>query len=309
MKKPAIDATATGAFAVAVWGSALPIVKLVEDRIGLLAFIGFAYTAMVVFGVVRFILRPEAISLRAIFRNRFFYGRWLFFVLHEGLLNLGIFLVQKRHMPFLILLNYLWPTMVILCSVPLATVSVKRWWALLLGSLIVVCSMGVEVVGPARIQEDLFSRRQDCLAYLLVLIGAVSWGIYSALSRSRGEETGGSAVLPLFQATLGLALPVSLFTSQANWHRLNPSSVALLLGYCLLLFFAYVAWDQGMRLGNIVVLSLLADLIPWLSLITTDFMLRVPLKPRTSVSAAVLVVGAIITRFGTVPGRTVLHER
>ena len=298
-KSFSVNPTLAGAFSVLVWGMALPIVKVVEDQIGPLGFMGFTYAAMVCFGVLNHSIRRRPLPDATIFRNPYFYARWLFFVLHEGLLITGIYLVEKRHMPFVILINYLWPTAIILCSVLLAGVKITRWWAFLGGSLVVILSMLPEIVGSAGATTNLFSRRADCLEYLVVLIGAISWGMYSALSRRAGEATGGATVLPIFQATLGLALPISFLPGMATWTRLTPEAGLLLVAYCFLLFLAYVAWDRGMRQGNVVVLSLFADLIPWLSLAATSLMLHIAIGRNAVFSAGVLVLGATLARYGT----------
>jgi drug/metabolite transporter (DMT)-like permease len=299
MARPRIDPTLAGSFSILVWGCAIPIAKSVEDRIGLVAFLGFAFTAMAVFGVLRHLLLREPLPDRRIFRDWRLYARWFCFVLHEGFLAASLALVQRRHMPFVILLNYLWPTAIILCSIFLAAVSVTRWWSVILGSLLVLSSIGFEVLGPHPATTGLFARKADCLAYLLVFVGAISWGLYSALSRRFGPQTGGASVLPLFQATLGTALVFSLLPGSTAWSHFTLRAAVLLAGYCFLLFVAYLTWDTGMRFGNVVLLSLFADLIPWLSLLTTSLMLHVSIPPQAAIAAVVLVAGAIITRTGT----------
>jgi len=286
----------------------LPIAKSVEDQIGLVAFLGFAFTAMAVFGVIRQLLLREPLPDRGIFRDWRLYARWSCFVLHEGFLAASLALVQRRHMPFVILLNYLWPTAIILCSVSLSAVSVTRWWSVILGSLLVLSSIGFEVLGPSPSTTDLFTSKTDCLAYLLAFIGAASWGLYSALSRRFGPRTGGASVLPLFQATLGTALVFSFLPGSAAWSHFTLKAAVLLAGYCFLLFVAYLTWDAGMRCGNVVLLSLFADLIPWLSLFTTSLMLHVAIPSQAAVAAVVLVAGAIITRMGTTQLPTALDE-
>ncbi len=304
-KKVSLNPTLAGACSVVIWGSALPIVKLVEERIGLLAFMGFAYSVIAAFGLISYWLRRRPLPA-GLFRKRPFYARWLFFVLHEGLLTAAIFLVQKNNMPLVILINYLWPTAIILCSVLLAVVKVTRWWAFLLGSSAVLLSLVAELVGPGGFTRELFSRRADCWAYLLVFIGAISWGMYSALSRRYGDATGAAMVLPLFQATLGLALPISLLPGRSTWARLGPGPLLLLVGYCFLLYLSYAAWDFGMRRGNVVLLSLFADLIPWLSLASANLLLHVSIGSRALTSAVVLIAGAMLARYGTLQKRPIL---
>jgi drug/metabolite transporter (DMT)-like permease len=303
--KFSLNPTLAGACSVVLWGSALPIIKVVTGQIGLLAFMGLVYATMAVFGIISHFLGRRSFP-KAIFRNRFFYARWLFFVLHEGLLTAGVYFVQRQHLPFVVLINYLWPTAIILCSVMLAAVKITRWWAFLLGSAVVVLSMLAELIGPTGVTSDLFARREDRLAYLLVLIGAFSWGMYSALSRREGDATGGAMALPIFQATLGLALPISFLPGIATWRRLAPGSILLLVAYCFLLYLSYAAWDLGMRKGNIVLLSLFADLIPWLSLASTSLMLHISIGSKAVASAVVLVIGAMIARYGTLRKKPLL---
>jgi len=310
MARTTINPTLAGGFSVLVWGCAIPIAKSMEDRIGLMAFLGFAFSAMSAFGIVRHLLKRERIADRKIFRDWRLYARWLCFVLHEGLLAASLALVQRRHMPLVILLNYLWPTAIILCSVCLRAVTVTHWWSVTAGSLLVLASIGFEVLGPHLAVPELFTSKTDCLAYLMVFVGALAWGMYSALSRRFAQRTGGASVLPFFQATLGTALILSFFNGGSAWSHLTLPSAALLLGYCFLLFVAYLTWDTGMRSGNLVFLSLFADLIPWLSLFTTSVSLHVAIPSHAVIAAVVLVAGAIITRMGTVqsPLSAVLDE-
>jgi drug/metabolite transporter (DMT)-like permease len=308
MARLRLDPTLAGGFSVLVWGCAIPIAKSVEDRIGLVAFLGFAFSVMAAFGVARHLLLRESLPDLGIFRDWRLYARWSCFVLHEGLLAASLALVQRRHMPFVILLNYLWPTAIILCSVFLAAVSVTRWWSVIAGSLLVLSSIGFEVLGPRPSTMDLFTSKADCLAYLLAFLGAVSWGLYSALSRRFGQQTGGASVLTLFQATLGTALVFSFLPGSTAWFHFTLRAAALLTGYCFLLFVAYLAWDAGMRSGNVVLLSLFADLIPWLSLFTTSLTLHVAIPSQAAIAAVVLVAGAIITRMGTTQLPTGLDE-
>src|SRR6185312_11882518 len=84
-----------------------------------------------------------------------------------------------------------------------------------------------------------------------------------------------------------------------HWDHLTSSIALVLAGYCILQFLAYRSWDFGVRYGNLVILSLCADFIPWLSLLAAHTMLGVTIGNRTIVSALFLVIGAMITRYGT----------
>jgi len=73
-----------------------------------------------------------------------------------------------------------------------------------------------------------------------------------------------------------------------------------LVGYCLLGFLAFRAWDYGMAKGSVVILSLAADFIPWISLLVSAVFLSVEVLWQARIAAVVLVLGAIVTRSGVV---------
>lgn len=294
-----MNPTLAGLFSVFVWGAALPFARIFEERIGMLAYTGFMFSGAGLLGVVFHLLRGKPLLGRAVFRNPAFYGRWFCFVLHEGGLLAALAMVQRQHVPFLILINYLWPTAVIACSLFIAEIHVTRWWAFLSGAVIVIASLVNEVLGPEGFSPELFLKTSDCLAYGIVFSGAIAWGLYSALSRRAGDSAGGSSVLPIYQFTLAALLPVSLAPGLAHWQNAGKTDFLFMAVYCFLLFLAYLSWDFGMRKGNVVVISLCADSIPWLSLFSAHLILDVEITARTMVSAATLVLGAIVARYGT----------
>jgi drug/metabolite transporter (DMT)-like permease len=138
---------------------------------------------------------------------------------------------------------------------------------------------------------------------ILALCAANAWGLYSAITRRFGDESGGSSVTPLFQLTCAVVAGCMLLSQDESLGSLD-----LFFSWPMILagvgnFVAYLCWDLGIRKGDIVTLSLLADFIPWLSLAATSLMLHVGIEARTIISAMVLVVGAIMARFGTLARR------
>jgi drug/metabolite transporter (DMT)-like permease len=150
----------------------------------------------------------------------------------------------------------------------------------------------------------LVADRWDCVFYALAAFDAVCWGLYSAISRRSGTVSGGSGVIPIFQGTLGLMLPVLFLPAMHQWSHGSVLMIAAVGAYCFLQYLAYLSWDIGMRLGNIVVLSLIADFIPFVSLVASHFMLGVDIGNRTIFSAVFLVSGAMVTRYATVAGKS-----
>lgn len=300
--------TLLGLFPVLVWGIAVPVLRLAQAQIGLLGTMGALFFGTGLLSALNQYVRLKAWPKPAVFKNPLFYARWLCFVLHEGLFFTGICLVQKAHVPFIILINYLWPTAIIVCSVLVAGVKVTRWWAFMAGSCVVIASLAIEVLGPEGFSPSLFASTTDCLAYAIVFTGAIAWGFYSALSRRGGDAVGGSAATPLFQLTLALVLPFSFLPGSATWDHVTLAGFALLGGYCCVQFLAYLLWDYSVRHGSIVILSLMSDFIPWLSLTTAGLTLGVDIGQKTVLSAITLVAGAMITRYGTLIRKSKITE-
>jgi drug/metabolite transporter (DMT)-like permease len=298
-----MNGTIIGMLAPIIWGMSLPIVRIFEEQIGIPATIGSVFAGAGILGLLNHAMRRDKFPDKKIFRNPLFYGRWVFFVLHEALNLSAIMLVKKENVPVVILINYLWPTAVILCSVFLAGVKISRWWAFIFGSVVIIMSLSIEVLGTHGISFELFDRTTDCLAYMMSFVGAISWGLYCAISKRAGAVTGGSSVIPFFQLTLGLALPLSFLPGNASWGGATYYWTLYLGCFCVAQFVAYLSWDYGMRLGNIVVLSLCADFIPWLSFVTCYLFLNVKIEGKTIIAVILLVLGAMITRYGTLQKR------
>jgi len=130
-------------------------------------------------------------------------------------------------------------------------------------------------------------------------VNAILWGFVSAIGRKYGKETGGGAIIPYYQLTFALGLPFYFMSSSAMLWQL-PLWVSMgIVGLGICFYFAHQSWNYGIHHGNIVALSLCADFIPWLSLISAHFILQTEITTTTMIAAFTLVVGAMITRYGT----------
>ena len=297
-----MNPTLIGLTAVIIWGASVPIIKLFQEQLGLFAYTAITFCVGGLLGICHQAIFRKGKIDRAIFRQPMLYAQWTSFIVHEGLLAVAVWLVVRDNLPVVVLLNYFWPTAVIFCSIAIAGVEITRLWAIILGSIVVLSSLSMELLGHQASVLNLQSSSADHLGYLLAFIGAISWGVYSALSRRYGTITGDGRMVPFFQLSLGLiALPAALYFQTVNaWHP-SGATLALLSIYCLFQFIGYFCWDFGMRNGNVIYLSLGADFIPWISLIVTAFLVGVTIPVITIYAAVALVIGAMVTRYGTLP--------
>ena len=298
-----MNGTLIGSIAVIIWGISVPAVRIVEEQIGAFAFIGILFGTIGAVGLLHNKILKTPFPSKTVLLSPILWARGFFFVFHEASLYYSVFLVQKENLPFVILLNYLWPTCIILCSIAFAGVSISRWWAFIVGTSLVLYALSIELLGSTHLNSSMFGAESDRLAYALVTLGALSWGMYCALSKKHGDTTGGGGVIPIFQLILGLALPISFIPAFSVSWNLSPLGLLILIIFLISDYIAYQAWDFGMRKGNVVILSLCADFIPWFSLMSAALMLGVAIRADTILSAFLLVIGGIITRYGTLPKR------
>lgn len=305
MSKPAgINPNLIGLVSVLVWGASLPVSKILISQLGLLAVLGGLQAFCGLLGLIKRKYVTKIKLDKSIFKNPFLYGRWIFFVAHLSLIFTANSLVDKNNLSLVILLNYFWPTAIILLSVMFAGVKITRHLLFALGIILVLASLSIEILQFDAVSSKTFENRTDIIAYVLAFIGSLCWGLYSMLSKKAGDSTGGSTVVPFFQLTLGLVLPISFIPGMATWQNIDLSISFIFLGYGLLQFAAYLCWDHGMRKGNIVFLSLCADFMPWISLATAYLLLGTNIGLKTAFSGALLVAGAMITRYGTLARKT-----
>ena len=292
-------ATLIGTFAVILWGAIAVIVKLISRDVG--AF----YSAAILHGVVGslgfafFAVRRELPNPKLL-RNRWFLGlRALLFPINVIAFCTGISLVSPDYLPFALLINYLWPTLTLVFTILLLRSPIPRPLFFLSGILVVLLSLAWELLSGLTISPEMFASQSDRISYGCMLIAATTWPMYGALTRKYSSLHGGGSVVPFFS----LITAVTAFT--LGWFGLDPKPPATITFHPVFLlggvvsFVALFCWDHGTRKGNITVLSLCADALPWISIGVVHLVIGSPLHWHTLASAIMLVLGALITRYGT----------
>jgi drug/metabolite transporter (DMT)-like permease len=196
-------------------------------------------------------------------------------------------------------INYLWPAATLVFSVPVLR---KRAGVLLVpGAVIAFAGVALAMSQAAPFSWEVLahSLRSNPLPYLLSFVAAITWGLYSTLSRRlAADEPAGSVVL--FIAGTGLALLAArmFFREQTAW---SPRAVGALcymaLGPALL---AYSFWDTAMRRGNIILVAALSYLTPLLSVLVSGLFLDVKIGASLLVAALLVILGAVVCKVSIV---------
>jgi len=183
------------------------------------------------------------------------------------------------------LVNYLWPLLIVLLSAPLAAKSepVRLGWTHLAGALL----------GFAGVVLLAFGRGLDFagghwLGYALALGCAVTWSLYSVLSRRVGE-TPTDAIAAFCAAAAVLSLACHLLFEPTVWPASPIAWLAVLALGIGPTGGAFYLWDHAVKKGDIRALGAASYATPILS---TALLIACGLAQPTS---ALLVAALLVT--------------
>jgi len=219
-----------------------------------------------------------------------------FWILNLTFTWLAVSLVQsKGELIVTGLLNYLWPSLTLLLSIPILHKRANR--LLLPGMLAVLCGivLGKIATAPVGATQDLLAHINPW-AYSLAVLDAIAWALYSNYSRKLSNPAGASAV-PMYMIIGSVILFVASVASPEVRNPM-PSDWVLLGIWSCATAVAYLFWDFGMRFGNVVTISTTSMLIPLISTIITAYVSGHEISTALLVSAALVVVGSRICRRG-----------
>lgn len=203
----------------------------------------------------------------------------------------AIGLVSRPQLPLVTLLNYLWPTFTLLFAISIFKLPVNKA-RLALGSTIVIAGLALEILSDWTLTTTL--ARNEYAAFAFALLAAIFWGLFSSLNRLWSTPPLHS-VLPWLMGVAAIVL-FALAALFPHPFHLSTETYIPLLYLALLPYLANLCWDTGTRLGNLPVLSLLADFIPWLSLTMSAIYLGIAIPSSTLTSALLIVAGAVLSR-------------
>jgi drug/metabolite transporter (DMT)-like permease len=215
-------------------------------------------------------------------------------------LYLGLGLAETREQVLQVgLLNYLWPTLTVLLSVPILRLRAKG--LLVPGALLATAGVVLATTQDQPLTWDAASLgrgwpnlAQNSLPYLLGLSAALSWALYSTLSRRWASQAAGQAV-PLFMLCTGLLLGLGrlLIAEPTQWTARATAELAyMVIGSNL----AYAFWERAMRRGDIVLVAAASLSTPLLSTLVSTLYLGAQPGPRLWIGCAMVIAGAIVCK-------------
>jgi drug/metabolite transporter (DMT)-like permease len=183
------------------------------------------------------------------------------------------------------LINYLWPVLTLVLSVML--LGKKANWLLFPGTLIALAGIYLVVTQGASLSW------QSPVANSLALAAAVSWALYSNLTRRWvGGREEGAVVLFLPVTALVLILLSVLLDEPRLWSS-RALAEALFLGIAT--YAGYMLWDNAMRRGNVVLVAAVSYMTPFLSTVVSSLYLAIVPGARLWIGCGILILGSVLS--------------
>jgi drug/metabolite transporter (DMT)-like permease len=294
--------TALGIAALVLWGSSVALQRSLREQLGIVGAAGAVYLVAAVVSGFYLALRRD--DLRAILRlpRKYLLVCGGLFVLYVPCYYLAVGLPAGRQQAVEAgIINYLWTAATVVFSVPI--LGKRARWTLLPGVALALAGVALVMLPKEWSPEEFRTNlRGNCWPYLLALAAALSWGLYSNLTR-RWAPPGAPSAVPLFLIASGLAMG-------GLWLAFpGPGKPWLTRTYCELAFMGvavtslgYVLWDVAMRRGNLVLVASLSYLSPLLAAVIAVLYLGVRPGPGLWAGCGLIVAGAVLCRYSVVDG-------
>lgn len=286
--------TGGGLGAILLWSATFALARSLSEQIGPLT----GGTVVYLIGGTCCLLRlgwsRTPLSHFLNLPRRYLFGCGFLFVFYTAAIYLAVGLARSREQVLEIaLVNYLWPTLTILFSIAILKKHGRAWLlpgtALALTGVFLVMTQGAHVTW-ASFQEHLQS---NPAAYALALVAAVSWALYSNLTRLWARP-GDEGAVELFMPATGLVLlALRLVTTEETVWSLHAVGEASALAAITTL--AYVLWDAAMRKGNLLLVVACSYFTPLLSTLVSCAYLKVSPSPKLWIGCLLLVAGSLVT--------------
>ncbi len=293
--------TAAGVLAVLLWSSTVCLCGALTAKLGALTAASFIYILAGAMHLAVLLPRRGIKAALKIDKRRLFVCGGPF-VLYIVAFYMAIGMVKDgRQLIEVGLINYFWPALILLLSVPLQ----GNKASLLLPAGVAVSLAGIFMAsssfnGGLSLGELLSNLASRPLPYALAFAGALLWALYSNFSRIYEKESS-EAEIPLFMLMGGLLLlPAGpLFGETQSWDlktAITLFATALFPGV-----MACVLWDIATRKGNFVFVSAFSYLIPLFSTVLTGLAFGIPLPLGVWGACVLVVAGAALCHFSIKP--------
>ncbi len=292
---PGIDRhTLSGLGAILLWSATIALARSLAEQVGLLAAGAAAQLVAGALALAWLALSPRARGEIRRLPQPYLVACGALFVLYLLALYLALGLAEDRRQALEVaLINYLWCPLTILFS--LVLLRTRARFLILPGTLLALLGVALGMRHGETLSWSSFATNaaNNPAAYSLALVAAVSWALYSNLTRrlAGGDKPGG---VLLFLPASGIVLvALALLHPEEGAFGARACAEAGALGF----FTAagYVLWDHAMRKGDVVLVAACSYATPLLSTLLACAYLRVAPGASFWAGCLLVVAGSFLT--------------
>jgi drug/metabolite transporter (DMT)-like permease len=293
-----------GFAAVLLWSTTIAFSRSLTEQLGTFTAAALIYILAGLAGLLYAGLRRGWISSLRKLPRLYLLGCGALFIIYITALYLAVGSAATRTQVLAVgLINYLWPGLSLVFSIPILGQRARP----LLPVGIILTFVGVwmsTTSGSGVSLQALMTEPGILLPYSLAAVAAVSWALYSTLSRRWAAANDGGAV-PLFLLASGLLLGFfRLFTPEVTtWSMQNGLELAYMALFPGML--AYVLWDIAVRKGEIILVAAVSYLTPLLSTLFSALVLNVQPGAAMWLGAGLVIAGAYLCKISIYDPETV----
>ena len=288
-------ATSLGLLSIVFWSTTVAVARSITEQLGPITAAAVVYSWGGCVSLLYLVFSKALKAKLSGLNNLYLFGCGAFFVLYMLCLYLSLgFAVDRQQTLEVGLVNYLWPSLILVFSVPV--LGKKANWLLIVGLLCASAGVYLTLTHKNSASRSVFINNfySNPEAYLLALTAAISWALYSTFSR-RWAPAGPSAAVSLFMLATGVTLIFLriLFYESSNWNMQTVLEI-LYLGTAVTL--GYVFWDIAMRKGDVVFVASCSYLTPLLSTLIACTYLQVIPGVKLWYGCGLIIGGAFICK-------------
>jgi len=295
-------ATLAGIFSVLIWSTTIAYSKSVMQTEGNYnaMFLIYFFSGFVILGMLWLWQRKELLVKWKKLSLQFYLKIGIFLFINNVLLYIAIGLASNEDELLIVaIINYLWPIITYVIKVPMFRLKPKLF-LFILSIILAVTGVVMALYQSYSLPQFLNliqSAGTNFWAYLLTLLTAVSWGIYSNLIKKYNTDDD-MAALPVIFIISGLFfLFYQLFNGQFSlsvFHSLftNHELLYMIVGPTSM---GYLFWYIAMKKGNKNLVISLSFLIPVFSILFISLKYSKEINIFFWFAAFLLIAGAYLS--------------
>lgn len=288
-----MKATILGISAIIIWGAFTALIRSVTESFGV------SLGAAMIYSVASLILMAtQGIPKISRFPKRYLLWGALLFIGYEVFLSLSVGLAKDRYQSLEIsLINYLWPTLIVLFSLWINQVRLS--WIAIPGIGLAFFGVLWALMGDSGFDVKGFAANiaENPVPYTLVFIAAILWGIYCNISKRYGDGQNG---VPLFFGGVALALWLKfLIGDEMLILPDTPRPYIEMIVAGVIIGSSYSFWEYGIQHGNMIVLATLSYFTPLLSILFSSIWLEVTPTMNFWLGAIMVTLGSFLAYLST----------